>query len=70
VVTGAIVRQPDDTILGVILPPFEAESTGDFARDVQQVTQRIVDRLEEWLRSYPDQWYMFRRMWTPQPSSA
>ncbi|MCL4369716.1 MAG: lysophospholipid acyltransferase family protein [Chloroflexi bacterium] len=70
IVTGAIVRQPDNTILGTIAPAVEPEPTGDFARDVQQLTQRIVDCIEEWVRQYPDQWYMFRRMWPEQSATA
>lgn len=37
--------------------------TGDVERDVQVLTQRIVAAHERFIRAYPDQWYIFRRMW-------
>ncbi len=69
ILTGAIVRQPDNTILGTITPPFAPQPTGDLAHDVQQITQLIVDQIEEWVRQYPDQWYMFRRMWPEEQAT-
>ena len=41
--------------------------TGDNERDVQALTQRVMQAHECVIRQYPDQWYMFRRFW---PSSA
>ncbi len=70
IITGAIVRQADNTILGTIAPPVDPVSTGDFPGDVQRLTQLTVDRIEEWVRQYPDQWYMFRRMWPHQTAAA
>ncbi len=37
--------------------------TGDDERDVQALTQRIFTAHERFIRAYPDQWYIFRRMW-------
>ena len=37
--------------------------TGDDERDVQALTQRIFAAHERFIRAYPDQWYIFRRMW-------
>ena len=37
--------------------------TGDEAKDVQAVTQAIMDSHERFIREHPDQWYMFREMW-------
>ncbi|MCL4367619.1 MAG: lysophospholipid acyltransferase family protein [Actinobacteria bacterium] len=70
IVTGAIVRQADNTILGTIAPAVVPEPTGDFAQDVEQLTQRIIDGIEEWVRQYPDQWYMFRRTCTSTAATA
>jgi lauroyl/myristoyl acyltransferase len=36
---------------------------GDAADDVQMVMQRIMSWLEGIIRTYPDQWFMFRQMW-------
>jgi len=38
-------------------------STGDEAKDIQTVTQAIMDAHERFIRQHPDQWYMFREMW-------
>ena len=31
------------------------------------ITQEIVSRMEQIIRRYPDQWYMFRQMWPRTP---
>lgn len=37
--------------------------TGNEERDVQALTQAIMDAHERFIREHPDQWYMFREMW-------
>jgi KDO2-lipid IV(A) lauroyltransferase len=69
--TGAIVRQPDGTMLGIIEPPVEIETNhGDPAHAVQSLTQKTMERMENWVRKYPDQWYMFRPMWCSLPKDG
>lgn len=66
VVVGYCVRRPGNkTFTGVVEPPIEYEHllTGDKERDIQVITQAIVSKMEEVIRRYPDQWYMFREMW-------
>ncbi|MBI2952878.1 MAG: lysophospholipid acyltransferase family protein [Chloroflexi bacterium] len=63
IVLGYLVRLPDNTFSGLISPHLDFEPTGDFAQDVQLVTQKIMDIVEECIRQYPDQWYMFQHMW-------
>ena len=61
-----LIRRPGDrTYLGAIEPAIPFVPTGDEEADVRALTQAIVERLEGPLRQYPDQWYMFRRMWPP-----
>jgi KDO2-lipid IV(A) lauroyltransferase len=43
------------------------ELTGDSERDVQVLTQAIMDSHERFIRQFPDQWYMFRPMWGGEP---
>jgi KDO2-lipid IV(A) lauroyltransferase len=63
VVPAALVRNPGGTgYLARIGPPIVGES-GDAAKDVQLVMQRIMSWLEGIIRDYPDQWFMFRQMW-------
>ncbi len=63
IVLGYLLRKPDNTFVGQLLPLPSVEQTGDRQRDVQRVTQAIVTTLEEPIRSHPEQWFMFRRMW-------
>jgi len=42
---------------------IELPDTGDADRDVQLLTRRIMAAHERVIRRYPEQWYMFRRMW-------
>jgi KDO2-lipid IV(A) lauroyltransferase len=46
-----------------VSPPIEVERSGDRTRDMQELTQRVMDWLEGVIRQYPDQWFMFRSMW-------
>jgi KDO2-lipid IV(A) lauroyltransferase len=64
VVPAALVRNPEGTgYLAHIGPPIVGRK-GD---DASVVMQGIMSWLEGIIRRYPDQWFMFRRMW---PSSG
>lgn len=64
IVPAIMVRHPTGRgYLACVSEPIypEARSAGPLA--VQRTTQRVMDWLEATVRQYPDQWYMFRRMW-------
>ena len=63
IVTGYLVRGENRDYIGEVLPPLAFETTGDRELDVQRITQQIVRIQEDQIKRYPDQWYMFRRMW-------
>lgn len=42
---------------------FDFEASGDAERDVRDLTQAIMSAHEEFIRRYPEQWYMFREFW-------
>jgi lauroyl/myristoyl acyltransferase len=63
IVTGYLVRNERGDYIGEIFPPLEYETTGDQDADVQRITQQLVSIQENLIRRYPDQWFMFRRMW-------
>lgn len=42
------------------------EPTGDLEKDVLALTRRLLEAHERFIRAYPDQWFMFRRMWPPE----
>lgn len=66
ILTGYLVRTLDGHFKGEIFPPVEFQPSGDKFEDLRWLSQKIVTLQEEVIRRYPDQWYMFRRMW---PSS-
>ncbi|MDH4208171.1 MAG: lysophospholipid acyltransferase family protein [Anaerolineae bacterium] len=63
IITGYLVRNQDNDYVGEMFPALEFEVTGDRESDVQRITQQVVSIQEDLIRRYPDQWYMFRRMW-------
>ncbi len=65
-------RATSDQIICLADLDVHVVRTGDEARDVQALTQRIVAAHERFIRAYPDQWYIFRRIWAPlaQPRST
>ncbi|MBU0492320.1 MAG: lysophospholipid acyltransferase family protein [Chloroflexi bacterium] len=64
VLPGISVRQPDDSFRGWIKPPVTIEPTGDEEQDARLLTQAIAHECEDFVRHHPEQWYMFRPLWT------
>lgn len=50
--------------------PIAPEGTGDEARDIQRLTQAVLDAHEQFIRAHPEQWYMFREMWPRRAAAA
>ncbi|MBI2853734.1 MAG: lysophospholipid acyltransferase family protein [Chloroflexi bacterium] len=63
IVPGVMVRTRGNRFKTLIAKPLSFEPTGDFAQDVQALTQQIMESLEGMVKEYPDQWFMFRRIW-------
>jgi KDO2-lipid IV(A) lauroyltransferase len=74
VVPAIVLRGPNDDldirpVIDTSLRDFEP--TGDENRDTHELTRRIMQSMEETIRQYPDQWFIFRRMWNqPETSRA
>jgi KDO2-lipid IV(A) lauroyltransferase len=47
-----------------------AEPTGNESQDVHSLTQQIMSAHERFIRTYPEQWYMFREMWPARSRRA
>jgi KDO2-lipid IV(A) lauroyltransferase len=62
-ILGAYIVRSGNSYVARISRPFAAPSTGDPARDLEALTQALFDWMERVIRQYPDQWFMFRRMW-------
>lgn len=64
VMPAVVLRGDDPThVKPVIDASLTFEPTGDDERDVLALTQQIMRSLEQRVREYPEQWYIFRRMW-------
>jgi KDO2-lipid IV(A) lauroyltransferase len=60
---GLAVRRRDGRYTAYISRPILANRELEAEEDIRQVTQRIVDEFERFVRRYPEQWYVFRDMW-------
>jgi KDO2-lipid IV(A) lauroyltransferase len=61
---------PDGRYHGVCDPPIEWTPTGDRARDIAGLTQKMTTIIEGWVRQHPEQWLWMHRRWKTQPPSA
>jgi len=66
VVPAVVLRGPDDDV--VIRPIIDTglrdfQPTGDQERDIRELMRLIMASMEKVIRRYPDQWFIFRRMW-------
>ncbi len=63
VVTCFGLRQADNSSSLYFESPLELEATGDFERDVRANVGKVVARMEDWIRRYPEQWLMLHPVW-------
>ena len=66
VVPAVVVQGPEDPAIvrPIIDVSLQYEPTGLEEEDVHRLTALIMASLERQIRRYPDQWFIFRRMWT------
>jgi KDO2-lipid IV(A) lauroyltransferase len=62
-ILGAYIVRSGKGYVARISPLISAPTTGDDRLDLESLTQAIFDWLEQVIRQYPDQWFMFRPMW-------
>ncbi len=62
-ILGFIRRLDNNKCTVTIEPPLELERTGDLAQDTRAAVEKIVARMEFWIRQYPEQWIMFSPVW-------
>ncbi len=74
IVVAAVIRERDNTFRGIALPPIFVDRTREGAQEMQRVMEAIARGLEQLIRRWPDQWYIFRPMWgepvAARPASA
>ncbi|MFA4889995.1 MAG: lysophospholipid acyltransferase family protein [Candidatus Omnitrophota bacterium] len=67
--TGAVIvpaftlRNADDTFTLKVEKPIEFTPCGDQNKDILNLITLYKKILEDYIRKYPEQWYMFRRFW-------
>ncbi len=63
IVPTFIIRLPDDTFQFIFEKPIFYSATGDSDSDVQRIIESCIKVIEEYVKRYPSQWFMFRRFW-------
>lgn len=63
IVPTFIVRLPDDTFQFIFEKPIFYSASGNSDEDVQRILESCIKVIEEYVKRYPSQWFMFRRFW-------
>ncbi|MCX5696130.1 MAG: lysophospholipid acyltransferase family protein [Candidatus Omnitrophica bacterium] len=63
IVPAFMLRNADDSFDLIMDKPIEYEPGTDKEKDVKEIIRRYKTVFEDYIRRYPDQWYMFRRFW-------
>ena len=63
IVPGFMLRNPDDSFTLRIEKPIEPKPTSDKEGDIKRVISSYKTIFEDYIRKYPDQWYMFKKFW-------
>jgi lauroyl/myristoyl acyltransferase len=59
IVPCGLIRTSNTTFKGILAKPVQYKSVGNLAEDVKQLTQHTVHSLEDFARSYTEQWYVY-----------
>ncbi len=59
----------DGVIHVYVTEPIVAQRTGNRPEDTRVIMQEIANRFEIFIRQHPEQWYMFRPMWSGKLNS-
>lgn len=63
IVPGFMLRNKNDTFTLKIEKPVDYVITGDKEKDLRNLMSSYKKIIEDYIRRYPDQWYMFRKFW-------
>jgi KDO2-lipid IV(A) lauroyltransferase len=63
IVPGFMLRNPDDSFTLRIEKPVEFSPSGDKAKDLAGLVTIYKKIIEDYIRKYPDQWYVFHKFW-------
>ena len=48
-------------------PPIEYKNTGDAKADILDITQKLTNSVEKYVRKYPEQWLWIHKRWNTRP---
>jgi KDO2-lipid IV(A) lauroyltransferase len=63
IIPGFMVRNQDDTFTLRMEKPIEFSHQPDNKDDLLALVKQYKIIIEDYIRKYPDQWYMFRKFW-------
>ncbi|MFA5096084.1 MAG: lysophospholipid acyltransferase family protein [Candidatus Omnitrophota bacterium] len=63
IIPGFMLRNADDSFDLVMDKPLEYTPCGNYEKDLKELTIAYKSVFEDYIRRYPEQWYMFRRFW-------
>ena len=63
IIPGFVIRDHDENCRLIFEKPIEYAPSGDFEKDVINLTACCAKVLEDCIRRYPTQWYCFRKFW-------
>ncbi len=61
-----MIRDKDDGFILKIEKPIEFKASGNNGRDINELILKYKVIIENYIRRYPDQWYMFKKFWIEQ----
>lgn len=67
IVPGFMLRNVDDSFTLTMGEPLEFTPGKDKHADIKRIIMRYKTIFEDYIRKYPDQWYMFRKFWIEKP---
>lgn len=62
-IPGFMMRNNDNSFTLKFEAPIDAIATGDKDSDLRNLTGQYRDTFENYIKRYPDQWYVFRKFW-------
>jgi KDO2-lipid IV(A) lauroyltransferase len=63
IIPGFMLRNKDDSFSLIISKPLDFTPSGDEEKDLKDIITSYKVIFEDYIRRYPEQWYMFRRFW-------
>ncbi len=63
IIPGFVVRRPDNRLQLIFEKPIEFHPCGKKNDDLRQLTSKCGSIIENYIRRYPEQWFMFRKFW-------